>query len=443
MNSNQSLPLFNPPQIFSFQLAHGLRVCLVNKSNLPLLSMHLVLPYGAEADFPGKAGLADLTAEMLMLGTKKRSALQLAADIDSLGAILSAHAGWNYTSLHILGLQEDWETLLAILLEVYTEPAFAKEEFAQLKKRRLAALEQQKDESSIIADEHFQTTIFQGTPYDHPVYGSLSSLPQILWEDIKEFHAQNFLPQGSFLVFVGSLEEKKLLRWVEDKFPAIKNRRGAYAEESKNSYSPVKKIILIDRPDLTQSQIRLGHLSLPHNHPDYLPFAVMNYILGGGGFSSRLMQRIRVELGYTYGIRSGLEPRKKPGPFLISTFTPTETTYACVQEILAVEKKFRQEGATEEERLEAINFFIGSYPMKFETLGQIAQKVIQMEVHDLDKDYLINYPKKIANISVAEINRVAREYLHPEEMVLVIVGQTKKFRQEFERWGEIQFVDSK
>ncbi|MGB9698461.1 MAG: M16 family metallopeptidase [Thermodesulfobacteriota bacterium] len=441
MNFNQSLSLFTPPQIFSYQLPQGLRVCLVNKPHLPLLSMHLVLPYGAEADFPGKAGLADLTAEMLTLGTKKRSALQLAADIDSFGAILSAHAGWDYTSLHISGLQEDWETLLAILLEIYTEPAFSREEFAQMKKRRLAALEQRKDESPIVADEHFQTAIFQGTPYDHPVYGSLSSLPQIFGEDIKEFHAQNFLPQGSFLVFVGSLEEEKLLRWVEGNFPAVKDRSWANGEESKYAYLSAKKIILIDRPDLTQSQIRLGHLSLPHNHPDYLPLAVMNYILGGGGFSSRLMQRIRVELGYTYGIRSGLEPRKNKGPFLISTFTPTETTYACVQEILGVEKKFLQEGATEEERSEAINFFIGSYPMKFETLGQIAQKVIQREVHDLEEDYWLNYPKRIANISLAEINRVAREYLHPEEMVLVIVGRVKKFRPEFEQWGEIQLLD--
>lgn len=441
MNLDQSLSLFTPPPIFISQLANGLRACLVNKPHLPLLSMHLVLPYGAEADSPGKAGLADLTAEMLTLGTKKRSALQLAADLDSLGALLSAHVGWHHTSLHILGLKEDWETLLAILLEIYTEPALAREEFVQLKKRRWAALEQQKDESSIMADEHFQAAIFQGTPYDHPIYGSLSSLPQISGEDIKEFYAQNFLPQGSFLVFVGSLEEEKLLRWVESNLPAVKDKRWTCLEEGKYLYLSAPRIILIDRPDLTQSQIRLGHLALPHNHPDYLPLAVMNYILGGGGFSSRLMQRIRVELGYTYGISSGLEPRKKKGPFLISTFTPTETTYACVQEILQVEKRFLHEGATEEERTEAINFFIGSYPMKFETLGQIAQKVIQMEVHDLEEDYLINYPKKIANISLAEINRVAQEYLHPEEMVLVIVGQAKKFRQEFGQWGEIQIID--
>lgn len=441
MNPENNPALFVPPPIFSARLANGLQVYLVNKPNLPLLSVHLVLPYGAEADWPGKAGLADLTAEMLTLGTKKRSALQLAAEIDSLGAILSAHAGWNYSYLHLFGLPEDGETLLTFLLEIYTQPAFASAEFDQLKKRRLAALEQKKDEAHLQADERLQAELFQGTPYDHPLYGTLSSLPQISGEEIKEFHTQNFLPRGSFLVLVGQLEEEKLLRWIEINFPLVKDRRWEKTEVIQDSHLSPPKIILIDRPDLTQSQIRFGHLSLPHNHADYLSFVVMNYILGGGGFSSRLMRRVRVELGYTYGIRSWLEPRKNKGPFLISTFTPTETTPACVQEILQVEKKFLSEGATEEEWAEAIKFFMGGYPMKFETLGQIADKVIQMEVHNLGRDYFLNYLPKIASITLDEINRAARKYLHPEEMLLVIVGQANKFRKEFEHMGEVLIVD--
>ncbi len=226
MSFSQGFSTFTPPPVSYAQLTQGLRLWAINKPNLPLISVHLVLPYGAEADSPGKAGLADLTAEMLTLGTKKRSALQLAADLDKLGAIFSAHAGWNYTALHIMGLQEDWETLLNILLEIYTEPALAAAEFEQLKKRRWAALEQQKDESPIIADENFQMAIFQGTPYDHPIYGSLSSLPQISWKDISEFYEQNFLPPGSFLVIVGQMEEEKIKRWLEANFPGAKESRG-------------------------------------------------------------------------------------------------------------------------------------------------------------------------------------------------------------------------
>lgn len=438
MKTKDKIFPFLPPPIISSPLANGLRLFLIPKPNLPLLSLYLVLPWGAEIDSPGKAGLADLTAEMLTLGTKKRTALELAAHLDSLGATLSAHARWDYSYLHLLGLQEDWEILLSLLLEIYTQPAFAAEELAQLKKRRLAALAQQKDESHLIADERFQEELFRGTPYDHPIYGTLSSLPQIFLEEIKELHSQYFLPQGSFLVLAGRLEEEKLGKWIEVNFPSAReiDLEKTIGAERPSFISP-PKIILIDRPDLTQSQIRLGHLSLPHNHPDYLAFAVMNYIFGGGGFSSRLMRRVRVELGYTYGIRSGLEPRKNRGPFLISTFTPNENVYACVQEILQVEKKFLNEGATKEEHSEAINFFQGSYPMKFETLDQIAGMVIQREIHNLGDEYLIHYPQKIAQISLAEINQAAKAHLRPEEMLLVIVGPAAKFRQEFAHMGEV------
>jgi zinc protease len=164
----------------------------------------------------------------------------------------------------------------------------------------------------------------------------------------------------------------------------------------------------------------------------------MNYALGAGGFSSRLMQKIRSELGYTYGIRASLEPRKKPGPFLISTFTPTATTLPCVQEILAVVRSFIAEGATDQERSEAVNFFTGSYPLKFETLSQIAQKVIQAEVNGLGLEYLTAYPGRVEAITREEMARAAREHIHPEEMLLLIVGRGAELRAEFERLGPLE-----
>jgi len=144
-----------------------------------LVGIHLIFPYGAETDPAGKAGLTDLVAEMLTLGTQKRPAAQLAADVDALGATLSAYSGWESTALHISGLSEDWEKLMELLLETYTQPAFASQEFDQLQRRRLAALVQQKDESPVTADERFQEILFQGTPYDHPVYGTLDSVSRL------------------------------------------------------------------------------------------------------------------------------------------------------------------------------------------------------------------------------------------------------------------------
>jgi zinc protease len=431
---------FSLPRIASLIIKSGLKVYAVQRPELPLLSLHLIIPCGAEADPPGKAGLSNLLAEMLTLGTKKRSASQLAAEVDGLGATLSASSGWNSTSLHIFGLSEDFEHLMNLLLEIYFQPAFPPEEFEQLKQRRIAALVQQKDESQIIADERFQEILFRGTPYDHPVYGTLDSLPPLLCEECREFYQRYILPAGSFLVVVGDLQAEPCFRWVEANFPSgIQGQSLGAGEFSAPSRSGVRSI-LIDRPDLTQSQIRLGHIGIPHAHPDYLPFEVMNYILGAGGFSSRLMQKIRSELGYTYGIRGSLEPRKHAGPFTISTFTPTETTYSCVQEIFSVIRSFMTHGATPQEKEEAIHFLTGSYPMKFETLSQVAQRILQVELHGLGLEYLTIYPDRVSTITLEEMARSARMHLHPEEMLIVVVGRAEKFRRQFEQLGPVEMM---
>jgi zinc protease len=442
MSNLSSSRFFSLPPVSSSVLKNGLKVYVVQRRELPLVSIHLIIPCGAEADPPGRAGLAHLTAEMLTLGTLKRSASQLAAEVDGLGASLSASSRWNSTSLHLFGLSEDFQRLIDLLLEIYTEPAFFPEEFEQLKQRRLAALVQQKDESQIIADERFLELLFQGTPYDHPVYGTLRSLPPLLCGESRDFYRRTFLPPGSLLVMAGDLKAEVCFRWAEDHFPsAVQGSQGLGPEEAPPPSLSGVRTILVDRPDLTQSQIRLGHIGMPHAHPDYLAFEVMNYILGAGGFASRLMRRIRSDLGYTYGIRGSLEPRKNSGPFIISTFTPTETTFPCVQEIFSVIRSFMAEGAIDQEKEEAVSFLTGSYPMKFETLSQVAYRIIQAEVHGLGLEYLVRYPERISTISIEDLARVARTHIHPERMLIVVVGRVEKFRREFEQLGPVEIME--
>ena len=441
MSAGSPSRFFSLPPVSSSVLKNGLKVYVVQRRELPLVSIHLVIPCGAEADPSGRAGLAHLTAEMLTLGTQKRSASQLAAEVDGLGASLSASSGWNSTSLHLFGMSEDCQRLIDLLLEIYTESTFSPEEFEQLKQRRLAALVQQKDESQIIADERFQELLFQGTPFDHPVYGTLKSLPLLLCGESRDFYRRTFLPPGSLLVMAGDLDAEVCFRWAEDHFSsAVQGSQGLGPEESPPPSLSGVRTILVDRPDLTQSQIRLGHIGIPHAHPDYLAFEVMNYILGAGGFASRLMRRIRSDLGYTYGIRGSLEPRKNSGPFIISTFTPTETTFPCVQEIFSVIRSFMAQGAIDQEKEEAVSFLTGSYPMKFETLSQVAYRIIQAELHGLGLEYLARYPERISTVSIEDLLRVARTHIHPERMLIVVVGRVEKFRREFEQLGPVEIM---
>jgi len=428
---------FSLPPILS-SVRNGMKVFGVPRPELPLISIHLILPYGAEVDPSGKAGLADLAAEMLTLGTRRLTAAQIAAEVDGLGATLSVRAGWNATSLHVQGLKEDLDRLLALLREIVTEPSFSEEEFAQLRQRRVAMLVQQKDESAIVVRERFESLLFRGTPYDHPVYGTLQSVPHLSRDEAQEFYRQRFLPEGSFCVFAGDLDPDACFRRIEAQFP--KAASGAPSSPPFHPQAPSGiKTVLVDRPDLTQSQICLGHLGIPPVPPDLFPFEVMNYILGGGGFSSRLMRRIRVERGYTYGVRSSLDLRNPLGSFSIVTFTPTETTAKCVQEVFSVVKSFLTEGANPEEQSEAINFLTGSYPLKFETLSQVAQRIIQTEVLGLGLPYLEEYPGKISAVEKEDISRCAQSNIHPKDMILAVVGRTEAFRRDFERWGPVEF----
>lgn len=441
MNGTSPHRPFRLPPIDRLQTKGRLPVFFASGQKLPLVGIHLIHPTGAESDPSGKAGLADLAAEMLTLGTKKESASQLAERVDRMGAILSAHAGWDFSSLHVLGLEEDFPSLMGLLTEVYTEPAFSPDEFEQLRKRRLALLTQQKDESSVLADERFNEILFRGTPYDHPIYGSLKTIPSISAEEARAFHERNFLPEGSFLVVTGEVPKEEVLRWIEDHFPQVQGEKADPEIRFSSAPSPAIKTFLLNRKDLTQSQIRLGHLGMAHAHPDFVPFEVMNYVLGGGGFSSRLMHRIRVERGYTYGIRGSMEPRKNLGSFTIATFTPTETTVPCVKEIFAVLKCFLEDGPKEAERAEAIQFLTGSYPLRFETAGQLAQRIIQSQVHGLGLEFLSAYPQRVREVSLTQMIQCARTHIHPERMNLVIVGRIEAFQRDLEPFGPVEITE--
>jgi zinc protease len=167
----------------------------------------------------------------------------------------------------------------------------------------------------------------------------------------------------------------------------------------------------------------------------------MNYIFGGGGFSSRLMQRIRAEKGYTYGIRSSFQAGHIEGPFIISTFTPTSTTVPVIEEIVAVMEEFVAEGAQAQELEAAKNFFRGSFPLQLETPGQIAAELLKLELYDIPFDYLSLYPAAIGNVTLEEINSLASTYLLPEDLILVAVGRAEDFSEPLQNWGEVELVE--
>jgi zinc protease len=430
------------PMVEGRTLDNGLKVLTVKDRKLPLVNLVLMIKRGAEADEEGKSGQADLALEMLTLGTQRRSSEEIALEVDSLGARLGFSSAWDCSFIELDGLSEDVCSLLDILSDMVLHPMFPKSEFDQLKERRIASLIQDLDESEIVADIQFVQSIFEGTPYGHPRHGTVDSVRSLSLADLEGFHDRYVVAGRCVLLVVGDIDSEEVFETAEALLGSLK--RGSETP-SQDVFSKPKRphrvVRIIHRADLTQSQIRMGHPCIQRTSPDHDFFQVANYILGGGGFSSRLMEKIRSQKGYTYGISSHFKGREQPGPFVISTFTPNENVPAVVREVLEVLDAFVVEGPTSKELEEAKNFYLGSFPFRFETLPKIAREMLEMERYGLGRECLIEYPRRISQMTQAEVQRVVQRRFVPDDLAVVIVGNADSFSESMHTFGAVETVD--
>ncbi len=429
------------PEIQQAVLPGGLRFLGVEYDRVPWVSITFMAKRGGEADPPGKGGVADCAAEILSLGTGKRSQLQLAADIEARGAALSARSGWDATLVSLEGLAEDFPELMATMGEIVQTPAFPAEEFPLLKERRRAELAHLLDDPREVANRRYTRLFFGDAPYGHPLTGDLESLEAIGLNDLQEFYRREFTPAESTLVVVGMAS---FARMAEEAGKVWQGWQGGGPASAPYTQAPLQVcapgIYLLDRPDLTQSEIRLGHLGLPRSHPDYFALRLVNYILGEGGFSSRLMTRIRSDLGCTYGIRSSFHFRRAPGPFVISTFTPAAQTALVVKEIKAVVQEVKEGAITEQELAEAQSYYVGHFPLGLETARQIGSRVVSMDLYDLGWDYLRQYRERIQEVTLDAARDAARKHLQPDSLVALVVGPADQCAKDLEALGPVEII---
>jgi zinc protease len=429
------------PEIYSQPLANGLNVVGVEYDRVPWVSLIFMAKRGSETDPPGKAGVADWAAEYLTLGTARRDQRQLAEDIESKGASLNARSGWDATYITIEGLAEDFADLLALMAEVVQTPGFPEAEFPLLRDRRKAELVHKLDEPRELANDEYTRLFFGGAPYGHAPGGDLKSAETMELDDLKGFIGREFTPAASSLVVVGMVEAQRVQSEAARGFGAWSGggpASPAYTAAPDNLCAP--GIYLLDRPDLTQSEIRIGHLGPPRANPDFFALKLVNYILGGGGFSSRLMARIRSDLGYTYGIRSAFHFRRAPGPFVISTFTPAQNTAAAVREIHAVFNQVQQQGVTARELDEAQSYYVGHFPLGLETAGGIARQVLGIELHNLGRDYLTRYCENIRRITLEAAFQAAQTHLRPSQLVTFVLGPAARCAEDLAALGPVKML---
>ena len=405
--------------------ANGMTVLFLEQHFLPTVEIHALVKVGSAQDPPDKAGLANLTASLLDEGTQTRTSRQIAEQIDFVGGSLEAHAAEDFTTASARVLKKDADLGFALLADVLQHPAFHKQEFERVRTQILGEILSDDDDPGNVAMKAFHQLIFHGHPYSWPAHGAEDTLNKITVADVQQFHAREYLPNQTILVIVGDLTQEQAATLVQTHFGSWK--KGAPSPYQLKKPTPIdRKMVQLIEKDLTQSTIVLGHTGISRTNPDYYAVTVMNYILGAGGFSSRLMDSIRDKQGLAYGIMSQFDSRLLPGAFYISLQTRTEVTNQAITGVLTEIKGIRDAPVTDQELNEAKSFIVGSFPLRVDSSAKLANVLAQVEFYNLGLDYFTNYPKAIEKVTKDDVLRVAKQYLDPQHYALVVVGSIAK-----------------
>lgn len=419
-------------------LANGLTVLVVEQRGLPLTAVRLVVLAGSAFDPPGKEGVAALTALLLDKGAGNRSASQVAETVDFRGGTLEVDHTHDATFVTASMLSRDTDVFLELMADMVIRPSLAEEEYLRERENLLASLARTQENASYLTDVFFNRFLFGAHPYGRPELGADSSVARLTREDIVAFHRSWYVPNNAFMIIAGDVHTTDVMRTARRLFEGWRKRplpRTVFAAPpAVNGFS----LHVVDKPDLSQTHVRMGTLALPRNHPDHIPMAVASTILGGG-FSSRLVSRIRVDRGLTYDIRSRIAPRRERGAFVVSTFTKTETTGEMVEAVLEELRQFRRTGVTEADVLAARQYLSGVFPLSLQGPRALTDQIVDMELYGLPADYLRTYTDRLRAVTVGEVARVIRRYVPDNEAILcVLLGPADRIIPQIEHFGTVR-----
>ena len=402
--------------------ANGLTLLILDLPSLPIVNINVLIKAGAIFDPDAKAGLSNLVAQLLDEGTKTRSATQIAQEIEFIGGEIASKAGGDFATATVRVLKKDAGLGFALLADILLNPAFADKEVVRVRSQILGELQGEKDEPGVVAGKAFDEIVFKGHPYSRPANGTEETVARITRNDIVEFHETFYRPNRTIMAIVGDIREFEALELVNKHFGRWTRKDGTVPTFSAPAPLQQPVLKLIDK-DLTQANVILGHVGIDRRNPDFYAVSVMNYILGGGGFSSRLVNRIRDEQGLAYDVDSGFAANVMPGPFTISLQTRNGAANQAIASALQEITRIRALPVSDQELADAKAYLVGSFPLRLDTTGKLAGLLTVVELHGLGLSYFQDYPKAIQAVTKDDVLRVAQKYLHPDKYALVVVAK--------------------
>jgi zinc protease len=413
------------PKPTVFTLDNGLTVYLVERHELPIVSVNLLTLAGAAANPPDRPGLAGITAALLTEGTAKRSAEEIANEASLLGTDLGASSDADSARLSISLLSKHVGKGLELLADSAEHPVFPATDLERIRANRLTGLMQQQDSPIQLALRAGALNLFgAGNPYGYDALGTATSLHAITREEVEAFHASHYGPKGSLLELTGDVTPADARKLAEEAFGKW-NSTAAPAALPPAPAAPEKKILLVDKPGSPQTALLVFGVGFPRNSPDYPAVTVMNTMLGGL-FSSRINMNLREAHGYTYGAASFFRFYRGTGPFISYALVRTDVTAPATEQMFKELNEIHTKPLTDAELRLAKDSIIRSLPGEFESASGVNGQLANLWLFALPQDYYTKLPAQIEAVTSADAQQAAEKYIHPENMLVIEVGDKSK-----------------
>jgi predicted Zn-dependent peptidase len=418
-------------------LKNGMTVLLMEKRGVPMVSFAAIVKAGSTADPMGQEGLASTTAGLLRKGTAQRSAQKFAEDLDFIGASFGADASDDFTALSAECLTKDLDKGLDLLSDAMLHPVFPQGEVDKLLSQSTDGVKAAKDEAESVALTYYYGYLFGKHPYARPDGGDELSLARIKRDTIVKFYEANYTPGNTILAVAGEFNAAQLKTRLEEVFGAW-TAKGA-APPVLTAPPPVrgKRLLLIDKPDSTQTFFVIGNVGTAVNDPDRVAIRVVNTIFGGR-FTSQLNEALRVESGLTYGAQSFFDSKKQPGAFAIYSYTKNESTVQAIDLALKVLDKLHKDGVTADELASAKAYIKGQFPPSIETSGQLAQRIASNEYYGFDDDEINQLEARIDAVTLPVAKQVIEKHFPADNLVFMLIGKAAEIRPAVEKYAPQQ-----
>jgi predicted Zn-dependent peptidase len=421
-------------------LKNGMTLLLMEQREVPLVAFSILVKAGSVSDPAGKEGVASMTAALLRRGTATRSADDFAAQLDFIGGSFGAGASADATIMSAEFMKKDLARGLELVADAVLHPAFPADEVKKLAAQRVDGIKSAKDRAAGVIGQYFNAYLYGRHPYGRPTGGDETSVASITRDDVVKFYETNYTPGGTVMAVVGDFAPADMEQQLAAVFAAWPAKAAPQVAVADAPLVKGRKLLLVDKPDSTQTYFRIGNIGIARSNPDRVLIDIVNTLFGGR-FTSMINTELRIKSGLTYGANSGFAQWKAKGPFFVNSYTSNANTEKALDMTLDVLKRLHEKGISDDDLKSAKAYLKGQFPPDIETPDQLAGVLSELVFNGLDEREINAYYAKIDAAAMTDINRVIKQYFPLDNLVFVLVGRASDIEPVAKKYAPV--VDRK